>query len=696
MQLLNLSQQLEKENSNFITDVEEDEDKASSSNENDSIIMNKLNDNKDTNTAAQANLSNSSFVCLNEKTFTNLIKSDLLSVTREMYVYYALSKWIEYNSKVNNKAFKPDVLYENLFKHIRLNALNREELEFILKNDRHMQANPSLLDKLKTYHSELMSVALVASNSPTELTKNNDTYSHNNTSPNMNDHKKAAAVNSNDANSQNSILLINNIFNKSRPSTIPREYFCVLYLDKFLCYDFYKSKWDDLKNLSPNCVFNMINSSSSTTSSNDSTTNCVFNSIEPLNGYSTCCINNQLYLMGGHSLSKNNNNIESTNLIGELVDHVLKFDPLKNEWSKCKSMPRKRAFHASLHFSSINISTKNEEDFIIVFYGICFDSDLNRFVQCLEIDAYNVNLDEWHTVALDSLLDHHIFYMFNNQFSRISNNSYSIELLLSFQPYQAKLITSVKSILYILNENCIRCYEFDSQIKTFNSLPYFQLPLNNLINYVISATTVITATTAGVGVGGSGANSISGSASGSEPSLNSMLFTWYTLSSPESDSSPASTPESTTTLPSSSNHEQEPEERCMFVKEALIYLLDAQNSLIYEFYPAKNKLKKLPNLLYKHCIDSTMNTFLMNIKRRVFVSGALLNTQDDSETGIETFDPETNAWSLFVSNMDNLLNSNTNDTSDNQKEEATTAAIATQNPAVPFLKNFFKLKMSLV
>jgi hypothetical protein len=85
----------------------------------------------------------SDFVLLSETSFQSLIKSDSLNVSREIYVYYAVKKWIEYQM-LSQQQQQPTIststkllkTYENLFKHIRLNALSRDELEFILNNDK--------------------------------------------------------------------------------------------------------------------------------------------------------------------------------------------------------------------------------------------------------------------------------------------------------------------------------------------------------------------------------------------------------------------------------------------------------------------------------------------------------------------------------------------------------------------------------
>jgi len=96
------------------------------------------------------------FVYLNEQTFANLIKSDSLNVSREIYVYYALKKWIDYKVLVADSAYKsPNTVlkqtYENMFKNIRLNALTKNELEYILYNDELANSNEKIVKQIKAH-----------------------------------------------------------------------------------------------------------------------------------------------------------------------------------------------------------------------------------------------------------------------------------------------------------------------------------------------------------------------------------------------------------------------------------------------------------------------------------------------------------------------------------------------------------------
>lgn len=251
---------------------------------------------------AESETNYSDFVRLNQRTFVDLIKSDLLNVTREIYVYYALNKWISHNHKTLNHS------YEHFFKHLRLNALSKEELGYILENDAYVKKSESLrklvrsiLEKNYLSSSGNASAHAVSAKSSINMKKRNSLnnsdsakeeillqknenlslfmQSIKNSMVNLSNLSSSAlphhplstvASSSADSNSSNSytssssssstssdilalselslnsLCSLSNKVNKSnlRPSTIPREYFCSLRLDQFLFYDFYKSKWD--------------------------------------------------------------------------------------------------------------------------------------------------------------------------------------------------------------------------------------------------------------------------------------------------------------------------------------------------------------------------------------------------------------------------------------------------------------------
>ena len=104
----------------------------------------------------------SNFVRLNEKTFTDLLKSDLLNVTREIYVYYALKKWLEHNQRGD--------LHEKLFGLIRLHAFNCEELELILKTDKNVASNASLSLQVTCMLEKFVTPTAFASSSSSSAT----------------------------------------------------------------------------------------------------------------------------------------------------------------------------------------------------------------------------------------------------------------------------------------------------------------------------------------------------------------------------------------------------------------------------------------------------------------------------------------------------------------------------------------------
>ncbi len=406
-----------------------------------------------------------------------------------------------------------------------------------------------------------------------------------------------------------------------------------------------------------------------------------------------------------------------------LVDTVYKFDPIKNEWFTCERMPTKRAFHTSLHLTSSN----GEHDLIFLFYGLHYKSSSSsstdhsgtaRLTQCFHVDYYNINTNTWSTMSLTPTLNHHIFYLYNNQLNRVSqqpSESIPDSTLMQFQVSLSRLITSVKSLLYILNENYVRCYEFDAAQNQLNALPYFQPSINSANNFVISATSVVTSTTAVLNTKsasfGGGSSSSSSNGSGSEPSINAMLFTWYSQTNSEdsSQASSLSTSElsSPTIVASNENDlemgdgdcaaESEVVETRLFVKEALIYLFDTQNSILYEFYPAKNKLKKLPPLICKHNLDSSVNTMILNIKSKVYVFGAVVrngtmnDVSNSSPTAVEVFDADTNTWSVFINKLEDVLDLTAPMLIQTSQAESENEA----RIEIPLLKHFFKLKMSL-
>lgn len=253
-----------------------------------------------------------------------------------------------------------------------------------------------------------------------------------------------------------------------RPSTIPRDYLCLLKGNQFKYYDFYKSKWDILNSWPPpqnpsskkrtsvqssDYCNNLFTNTGNNNNSSEALDNEDFN-VNPcsnLGGYSTVLINNFLYVIGGYSL-KSGSSFSSTSgssslRLGldsqriELMDQVWRYDPIKNEWTKCAPMLRKRAFQISISLettdaTNVSASTQPQQAcstkssckknrYIFLLYGLCLASEgsgqpveLNAFPlkQCLAIDVYSLEADQWSKLKNnDSLLDHHVFQSINNQ-----------------------------------------------------------------------------------------------------------------------------------------------------------------------------------------------------------------------------------------------------------------------------------------
>lgn len=368
-------------------------------------------------------------------------------------------------------------------------------------------------------------------------------------------------------------------------------------------------------------------------------------------------------------------------------------------------MLRKRAFHLSICLNGTSSASSNqsskENNFIFLFYGICYlnSNDHNEsaaqiraqtsiLTQCLSIDYYNIHTDQWCALVStnSSLLNHHIFQSLNNLNRSISNNSAesdelnlsAINQLIENQLAQSKTIVSLKNLIYILKENCINCYEFNSDVEQLICLPYFRLPAN------LSTFSLATALPARV--------------TATNCSASSNLFSWHSdneeslLASPQQQEAMLKTEldfssilkhqddlveansahfVTTTTTKQQQQHK----------KEALIYLINPQKRALYEFYPARNKLKKLPNLTLKHLPNET---FVLNIKSKLYVTGGLVESvagaANEMEQGneIEVLDEDRTSWSLFKQNF------------------TTNSSLATTNTTLKLTKHFFKLKMSLV
>ncbi len=111
---------------------------------------------------------------------------------------------------------------------------------------------------------------------------------------------------------------------KIRPSTIPRDYLCLVKSNQFHYYDFYKSKSDILACWPPH-----YKSTSSLKKDKDDNECCrIFGDTDAktnyekgyrLGGYSTCLVNNILYIIGGYLLQSNNNTRNTSNTVSDQI-----------------------------------------------------------------------------------------------------------------------------------------------------------------------------------------------------------------------------------------------------------------------------------------------------------------------------------------------------------------------------------------
>lgn len=149
----------------------------------------------------------------------------------------------------------------------------------------------------------------------------------------------------------------------------------------------------------------------------------------------------------------------------------------------------KRAFHLSLPINKFKNS-----NYIFVLYGLSYSNQQQNIGQCLSIDFYNIESDQWSVLTLNnSLLSHHIFNLYNQYNRALSTQdqtnqppSNTLNTLINLQLNQSRQIVSIKNLIYILNESCIHCYEFEPKQKQLVCLPYFRLP-KNLTNYILVA-----------------------------------------------------------------------------------------------------------------------------------------------------------------------------------------------------------------
>ena len=383
-----------------------------------------------------------------------------------------------------------------------------------------------------------------------------------------------------------------------------------------------------------------------------------------------------------------------------------RFDPIKNEWISCQKLLRKRAFHISVSVQSkmsSNATNKSSKlvhplDIIFLFYGLCYSEgstgDALPLKQCLSIEFYNLETDQWSLLKSTSntLLDHQIFQTINYQNRLVLtgnaaeanaeaepvNNSNLLNQLIEHQLSQSTSIITLKNLIYILKENCINCYEFDLTLEQLVCLPYFRLP-SNLSSFVLAAAFPVKTL----------------------PTSTLSLFSWNCES--DEDESAASLSERKSHNDIKEDDLDSIQEECdeqmtlQSKKEVVIYLLNTQAGILYQFYPAKNKLKKMPNLLLKH---STNETALLYIKSKLYVTGGICDSESSDDatvnskeaaTAIEVFDEDRETWSVFMDKIDTRVSPSSSAFSlgNNDSESAS-------NDSVKLKKHFFKLKMSLV
>lgn len=374
----------------------------------------------------------------------------------------------------------------------------------------------------------------------------------------------------------------------------------------------------------------------------------------------------------------------------------------------------------------------------------------SRITQCLAVDLYNLHTDQWTELKLDnSLLNHHIFHSYY-QYNRSQlmsppqpqqpSTSPSVSPtpptptllapLIKLQLTQSKSICALKNLLYILNENCIHCYQFKNE--TLICLPYFRLPVNlsqfilagavsvNIFNSNESSSSSSSSTsTNNNSQSNSSANNNNNNTGGNSNANNECMsvFSWFSdneeppsnsyssVTNTQQPASPiSSSSESPTTefdgledaidkrlsLTNSQSHQSAASNnhnKLKKEKEALIYLLNPTKSLLYEFYPAKNKFKKLPNLALRH---GQAETAIINISSKLYVTGGFLAAENAAEcngSAIEVYDNVTNTWSIFMSKLGR-------DRDRDSIEE--NGSGGSELEKLPAIKKFFKLKISLV
>lgn len=786
-----------------------------------------------TNTPAASNMSD--FVHLNEATFAALLKSDSLNVSREIYAYYALKKWTEHREndhdedvvavaadKVSRIAgrFKMQQVFENLFKYIRLNSLSRDELEYVVSNDEYVKASQTLSSKIK----HILHIKYYATSDRLDLNKyltNEDdspmskkaetipakTASSSKISATLSDVSPKPPSGHNDDLLKRINIIKNSMERNIRPSTIPREYLCMLHGDTFQLYDFYKSKWETLTSWPP-----LLNRSSV---AGAATTGLAYNSSSAsfqlghpesseakprpkLNGFSTCLVNNILYVTGGYlvdSLSSPAASHESGRPLVELVDGVWRFDPVKGDWATCQPMLRKRAFHLSISLISTGVSVTSaaaSRDYLFLFYGVCYEGKMttapatsdaaatatfnNKLITCFSVEYYNIEADNWSILNLNkSLLSQHLFQSVhlnsrsyqtqtaavaaasaalnsnlaqnshqnddedafqqrqedveNQAAETVDNRMLLLNNLLEHQRNLVRSIVSLRNLIYILKENCIHCYEFNSTLGQLNCLPYFCLPANLSTFHLATAVPVKTSSSACMSVFtwlSEDEDDMDGFSSDS--AQFKRQFTKYCRKATAAKNAGDNQKEVNENAADDENDSAE-DELTVCKKEALIYLINPQQRSVYEFYPAKNKLKQMPNFLLPH---SPKDTFLLDINSKLFATGGIIaaylssnsSSFDESPSStttstptattanrvpgvdvpaehsqgmaIEKYDKETRTWSIFMGANWQPINSSATAVDPVLASDRPTEIVTQGTSCLPVQRHFFKLKTSFV
>jgi hypothetical protein len=316
-----------------------------------------------------------------------------------------------------------------------------------------------------------------------------------------------------------------------------------------------------------------------------------------------------------------------------------------------------------------------------------------------------------NTTSDENNQDQHQQLQQQQQTNESNHNFTRITQLIANQMGQSKCLISLEKILYILRDNCIHCYEFSkindkSLMSDLNCLPFFRLP-HNLSDCQLGTAIAVNTTT---NVSSLFVWKTDDNIHDSSP-LSLTIKNYSNSNSSSSSNLLANSNDNndiSTTIQSSDDREYESDYESEIKKikasEALIYLINPQQGFVYEFYPAKNKLKKLPNLLFKH---NLYDTFLINIQSKLYITGGTTTHQEGpiiNNNRIEVLNQDKTEWSLFTTTQhDQFFNDieqiNNLTTIDDQSIEPSTSQQQQQQQqplTIPIIKHFFKLKMSVI